>query len=83
MKITLINVLTLFDVFFRNVENFHVRAGSSQYFENGVVYTIDEIVVHPRFNEISRDFDVGLLKVHFLILAFYYFFFNLIGFNQL
>lgn len=56
-----------FDLFFRNVENFHIRAGSSQYYEKGTIYTIEKVVVHPRFSEISRDFDVGLLKVFILL----------------
>ncbi|XP_058804483.1 trypsin-7-like [Phymastichus coffea] len=46
-----------------DTEKFHVRAGSSKYYEDGVVYKVAKTFLHPKFNQLSYDYDVGLLKV--------------------
>ncbi|XP_031781692.1 trypsin-7-like [Nasonia vitripennis] len=47
----------------RQADSFQVRLGSAEYYRSGAVYRIDSVVLHPKFNELSRDYDVGLIKV--------------------
>ncbi|XP_066592055.1 trypsin-like [Prorops nasuta] len=44
-------------------QNFHVRAGTDVYYKEGQIYEIDFAVIHPNFDEISSDYDIGLLKL--------------------
>ncbi|XP_014605335.1 PREDICTED: trypsin-1-like [Polistes canadensis] len=46
-----------------NVREFHIRAGSTYYYKNGMTYNVEKIVVHPAFNYHNYDFDVGLIKL--------------------
>lgn len=41
----------------------YVRAGTSRYYENGDVYGVQNVVIHPAFNAINYDYDVGLVEV--------------------
>ena len=42
---------------------FHVRAGTSRYYEGGDIYSVQSVVIHPAFNAINYDYDVGLVEV--------------------
>ncbi|XP_035729189.1 trypsin-1-like [Vespa mandarinia] len=46
-----------------NVREYHIRAGSTYYYENGTTYNVERIVVHPAFNYQNYDFDIGLVKL--------------------
>ena len=50
-------------LFRRNVESFHIRAGSTNYYEDGELYYPTEIVVHPNFIDPHEGFDIALIKV--------------------
>nr|XP_012145735.1 PREDICTED: trypsin-7-like [Megachile rotundata] len=45
------------------VTGFHVRAGSSRYYENGEIYRVKGVTIHPAFNQYNYDFDVGLIQL--------------------
>ncbi|CAK9804925.1 Trypsin 5G1 [Anthophora plagiata] len=45
------------------VKPFHVRAGSSSYYEDGDIYGVQSVVIHPAFNAINYDYDVGLVEL--------------------
>lgn len=45
------------------VKAFHVRAGTSRYYEGGDIYGVQSVVIHPAFNAINYDYDVGLVEV--------------------
>ncbi|XP_026666911.1 trypsin 5G1-like, partial [Ceratina calcarata] len=45
------------------VKAFHVRAGTSRYYEGGDVYGVQTVVIHPAFNAINYDYDVGLVQL--------------------
>ncbi|KOC69601.1 Trypsin-7 [Habropoda laboriosa] len=45
------------------VKPFHVRAGSSSYYEDGDIYGVQSVVIHPAFNVINYDYDVGLVEL--------------------
>ncbi|XP_011501550.1 PREDICTED: trypsin 5G1-like [Ceratosolen solmsi marchali] len=47
----------------RKVNEFHVRVGSSKYYENGAIYNIKNIAIHPNYNNIILDYDVALLEL--------------------
>lgn len=42
---------------------FHVRAGTSRYYEGGDNYGVQSVAIHPAFNAINYDYDVGLVEV--------------------
>ncbi|XP_043520750.1 trypsin-1-like [Frieseomelitta varia] len=45
------------------VKAFHVRAGTSRYYEGGDIYSVQSVVIHPAFNAINYDYDVGLVEL--------------------
>ncbi|XP_043583888.1 trypsin-7-like [Bombus pyrosoma] len=45
------------------VKAFHVRAGTSRYYEGGDIYGVQSVVIHPAFNAINYDYDVGLVEL--------------------
>ncbi|XP_043469983.1 trypsin 5G1-like [Leptopilina heterotoma] len=47
----------------RNTENFHIRAGSAKYYQDGVVYKPSEIIIHPKFIDAQQGFDIALIKL--------------------
>ncbi|XP_014210480.1 trypsin 5G1-like [Copidosoma floridanum] len=47
----------------RSVDHFHVRVGSSEYYKNGAIHKVEQVLVHPNFDELTRDYDVALLKL--------------------
>ncbi|KAG6801613.1 trypsin 5G1 [Apis mellifera caucasica] len=42
---------------------FHVRAGTSRYYEGGDNYGVQSVAIHPAFNAINYDYDVGLVEL--------------------
>ncbi|CAL7945082.1 unnamed protein product [Xylocopa violacea] len=46
------------------VKAFHVRAGTSRYYEGGDVYGVQSVAIHPAFNAINYDYDVGLVELY-------------------
>ncbi|XP_043267826.1 trypsin-7-like [Venturia canescens] len=42
---------------------FHVRLGSKLYYTGGRIHEIESIEIHPNYDEITWDYDVGLLKL--------------------
>lgn len=57
------------------MKGFHVRAGTSHYYENGEIHRVKSVTIHPAFNENIYDYDVGLVEVIFQT-RFIFFFFN-------
>ncbi|XP_015431005.1 PREDICTED: trypsin-7-like [Dufourea novaeangliae] len=45
------------------VKGFHVKAGTADYYKNGDIYGVKGVVIHPAFNEINYDYDVGLVEL--------------------
>ncbi|XP_076303036.1 trypsin 5G1, partial [Lasioglossum baleicum] len=45
------------------VKPFHVRAGTSRYYEGGDVYGVRSVAIHPAFNAFNYDYDVGLVEL--------------------
>nr|XP_034195529.1 trypsin 5G1-like [Osmia lignaria] len=45
------------------VKGFHVRAGTSYYYENGEIFRVKSVTIHPAFNENIYDYDVGLIEL--------------------
>ncbi|XP_053975890.1 trypsin-7-like [Hylaeus volcanicus] len=45
------------------VRKFHVRAGSNSYYEHGAIYAVKNTEIHPAYNAINYDYDVGLVEL--------------------
>ncbi|OAD62512.1 Trypsin 5G1 [Eufriesea mexicana] len=45
------------------VKPFHVRAGTSYYYQGGDVYGVQSVAIHPAFNTFNYDYDVGLVEL--------------------
>ncbi|PBC28311.1 Trypsin-7 [Apis cerana cerana] len=50
---------------------FHVRAGTSRYYEGGDNYGVQSVAIHPAFNAINYDYDVGLVEILCILEANY------------
>ncbi|XP_076664974.1 trypsin-7 [Andrena cerasifolii] len=46
-----------------HLKSFHVRAGAACYYQGGDVYDVQGVTIHPAFNEINYDYDVGLVEL--------------------
>ncbi|XP_076231300.1 trypsin-7 [Calliopsis andreniformis] len=44
-------------------KGFHVRAGTPHYHENGDIYEVQSVAIHPAFNKFNYDFDAGLVQL--------------------
>lgn len=42
-----------------------MRAGAAYYYQGGDVYDVRGVTIHPAFNEINYDYDVGLVEVKY------------------
>ncbi|XP_051168885.1 trypsin 5G1-like [Leptopilina boulardi] len=47
----------------RNINNFHIRGGSTKYFKDGEVYKPAEIIIHPKFIDAQIGYDIALIKL--------------------
>ncbi|XP_031836777.1 trypsin [Nomia melanderi] len=45
------------------VKSFHIRAGTTCYYENGDIYGVKGVVIHPAFNQHNYDYDVALVEL--------------------
>lgn len=63
-------------MFFRLIPvNFKIRAGST-YNNNGIEYSIKNIIMHEKYNIYTFDYDVALIMVRFLFFMFSNFYNN-------
>lgn len=45
-----------------SANRYHLRAGST-YKDQGTIYTLKRIIVHPNYNSKTIDYDIALLQV--------------------